>query len=188
MNSSNRLWRALAAGLRATLNKPNRAQSAAQPPTGTAQPSPFGVPGPPGWQRIRPVPIAEVLARISYSPQADGRPQPGEVVWAWVPWEEDPSRGKDRPILIMGSKGDGFYALQLTSKDHDSRHAEERARGEYWFDLGSGPWDSKGRPSEVKLHRPLWFPAAGIRREGSYLDRARFDRVVAALCEAGRDH
>ncbi|GAB5080487.1 hypothetical protein ARTHROSP310_36360 [Arthrobacter sp. AD-310] len=27
----------------------------------------------------------------------DGEPDPGEVVWTWVPYQEDHGRGKDRP-------------------------------------------------------------------------------------------
>ena len=28
-----------------------------------------------------------------YAPEADGQPDPGEVVWAWVPYEDDPTQG-----------------------------------------------------------------------------------------------
>ena len=34
----------------------------------------------------------------SYEPDPDGQPDPGEVVWAWVAYEDDPARGKDRPV------------------------------------------------------------------------------------------
>ena len=34
----------------------------------------------------------------TYAPKPDGRPDPGEVVWAWVPYEDDSSQGKDRPV------------------------------------------------------------------------------------------
>ena len=37
----------------------------------------------------------------AYAPEIDGEPDPGEVVWAWVPYEEDPSQGKDRPVLVL---------------------------------------------------------------------------------------
>src|SRR4051812_11044880 len=40
---------------------------------------------------------------ISYSPEADGSPDPGEIVWTWVPYQEDHSQGKDRPVLVIGS-------------------------------------------------------------------------------------
>ena len=40
-----------------------------------------------------------------YAPEADGEPDPGEVVWAWVPYEDDPSQGKDRPVLLLDTAG-----------------------------------------------------------------------------------
>ena len=43
-----------------------------------------------------------------YAPERDGEPDPGEVVWAWVPYEDDPSQGKDRPVLVLQTDGDGW--------------------------------------------------------------------------------
>ena len=40
---------------------------------------------------------------IAYAPKPDGRPDPGEVVWTWVPYEDDPSQGKDRPVLLVAT-------------------------------------------------------------------------------------
>jgi PemK-like, MazF-like toxin of type II toxin-antitoxin system len=119
----------------------------------------------------------------SYSPQQDGRPDPGEVVWAWVAYEDDPAKGKDRPVLVIGRDGAELLCLQLTSKDHD-RDAEDEARhGRSWMDVGSGGWDSERRPSEVRLDRLLRLPESGVRREGAALDRAVFDAVVLATRE-----
>ncbi|WP_448625707.1 type II toxin-antitoxin system PemK/MazF family toxin [Geodermatophilus sp. URMC 64] len=117
--------------------------------------------------------------RIGYTPRADGAPDPGEVVWAWVPFDEDDGRGKDRPVLVIGRRGGDLLALMLTSKDHDRDAADEARFGRYWTDIGRGPWDSRGRPSEVRLDRLLVLDPAGVRREGAALDRVRFDRVVA---------
>jgi hypothetical protein len=58
--------------------------------------------------------------RATYTPELDGEPDPGEVVWAWVPYEDDPSRGKDRPVLILDTDGEGWTGLMLSSQDHDS--------------------------------------------------------------------
>ena len=119
----------------------------------------------------------------SYAPDQDGRPDPGEVVWAWVPYEDDPAQGKDRPVLLVGRDGDRLVGLQLTSKDHD-RDAEDEARhGRYWMDVGSGDWDRERRPSEVRLDRLLRLPAAEVRREGAALERQVFDAVVVAARE-----
>ena len=120
----------------------------------------------------------------SYSPELDGLPDPGEVVWTWVPYEDDPQQGKDRPVVVLG-RGDGglLLCLQLTSKDHD-RDTEREARwGRHWLDIGTGPWDRERRPSEVRLDRLLQLPEAEVRREGAVLDRGTFDAVVAAARE-----
>jgi hypothetical protein len=119
----------------------------------------------------------------TYSPEIDGLPDPGEVVWAWVPYEDDPSQGKDRPVLVVArSSGEDpvLACLYLTSKDHDRDAADEARHGRYWRDVGTGGWDPEGRQSEVRLDRLLLIPEAEVRREGSALDRAVFDEVVAA--------
>ncbi|GAB3254253.1 type II toxin-antitoxin system PemK/MazF family toxin [Nocardioides dilutus] len=130
----------------------------------------------------------------SYEPETDGAPDPGEVVWAWVPYEDDPARGKDRPVLLISRKdvdgpdeGDGvlWAGLMLSSQDHDRDEEQEAAAGRHWMDVGVGDWDREGRPSEVRLDRLIVLADADIRREGAALDRATFDRVVA---EARRWH
>ncbi|WP_163542174.1 type II toxin-antitoxin system PemK/MazF family toxin [Occultella kanbiaonis] len=121
------------------------------------------------------------LPPLTYSPNDDGDADPGEVVWAWVPYDENDGRGKDRPVLIMARHNKGFLGLQLTSKDHD-RDAEDEARwGRRWLDIGSGDWDSQGRPSEVRLDRVLYLPADAVRREGAAVDRRTYDQVSDAL-------
>jgi hypothetical protein len=110
----------------------------------------------------------------------NGKPDPGEVVWAWVPFEEDPQQGKDRPVLVLARQGRTLIALPLTSKDHDlDRSVQERA-GRMWMDVGTGPWDRQRRPSEVRLNRILRLKPSAVRREGAAIDRAVFERVVEA--------
>jgi hypothetical protein len=101
-------------------------------------------------------------------------------VWAWVPYEEDHTQGKDRPVLVIGRDGDLLVALPLTSKDHDRDAAQERRVGREWVDIGSGAWDNRGRPSEVRVNRLLRLTAASVRREGAVLARDRYDAVIAA--------
>jgi PemK-like, MazF-like toxin of type II toxin-antitoxin system len=117
---------------------------------------------------------------VGYRPRADGRPDPGEVVWAWVPYDEGDGRGKDRPVLVIGRRGEDLLGLVLTSKDHDRDAADEARHGRTWMDVGTGGWDARGRPSEVRLDRLLTLDPAEVRREGAALDRALFDRVVDA--------
>jgi hypothetical protein len=115
---------------------------------------------------------------VEYRPRADGRPDPGEIVWAWVPYDENDGRGKDRPVLVIGRRGSELLGLMLSSKDHDRDAADEARFGRRWTDVGTGDWDARRRPSEVRLDRLLVLDPASVRREGAALDRERFDRVV----------
>ncbi|RKS84225.1 PemK-like, MazF-like toxin of type II toxin-antitoxin system [Motilibacter peucedani] len=129
-------------------------------------------PRPPARARVRPA--APRGRHLDYAPQPDGRADPGEVVWTWVPYEEDASRGKDRPVLVVARSGRTLLGLMLSSQhERDGQHG--------WLALGAGPWDRAGRPSWVRLDRVLEVAEAGIRREGAVLDRARFDRVAGEL-------
>lgn len=102
-------------------------------------------------------------------------------MWAWVPYEDDPAKGKDRPVLLIAREGEDLMGLMLTSKDHDRDAQQEAEEGRFWFDLGSGPWDSRGRPSEVRLNRLISLDQVDVRREGSVLDEQRFNAVIAAM-------
>ncbi len=120
-----------------------------------------------------------------YSPEPDGRPDPGEVCWAWVPYEDDPAQGKDRPVLVIaasaGDDGDTeVECLVMTSKDHDRDEAQEAAVGRHWMDVGAGGWDREHRPSEVRLDRLVVLRASDVRREGAALDRTIYAEVLAA--------
>jgi PemK-like, MazF-like toxin of type II toxin-antitoxin system len=131
--------------------------------------------------RIRAVrPVVPSLRRVGYAPKADGRPDPGEVVWAWVPYEEDPAQGKDRPVLVIGEEDGQLLALGLTSRDHDVDAEQEHGAGREWMDIGTGAWDSQGRPSEVRLNRLLRLDPDGVRREGAALSKDMFEAVVEA--------
>ena len=111
---------------------------------------------------------------LEYSPNLDGDADPGEIVWTWVPYEDDPSQGKDRPVLVVGRNGHDVYALMLSSQS-------ERDGQRNWLALGPGAWDREHRPSWIRLDRVLEVEEDGIRREGAVLDRGRFSRVAAEL-------
>ncbi len=112
--------------------------------------------------------------RVEYTPDLDGDADPGEVVWAWVPFREDPNRGKDRPVVVIGRSGDDLAAVPLTSKN--------KRRGDH-VPVGSGGWDPKRRPSYAKVDRLIMIDPDDVRREGSVLDRNRFDDVVGNLAK-----
>lgn len=118
---------------------------------------------------------------LRYTPAPDGDPDPGEVVWGWVPFEEDHGRGKDRPVLIVGHDGPWLLGLMMTSRDHDLDLAQERRRGRHWVDIGTGAWDPRRRPSEVRVDRVLRLDPTSVRREGAVLDRNRFEQVARAV-------
>ena len=117
-----------------------------------------------------------VTPRLRYAPEADGRPDPGEVVWTWVPYEDDPTQGKDRPVLVIGEEGDQLLALQLTSRDHDVDAAQEHRDGREWMDIGTGAWDARA-PSERGAAEPAAAPRPGRRttRGGCSRPRDVFD-------------
>ena len=112
---------------------------------------------------------------IEYNPVLDGDADPGEVVWTWVPYEDDLSQGKDRPVVVIGRRGARLVAVPLTSKAH---HNEAQVP------VGAGRWDRDGRPSYAKVERLLDIEPGAVRREGAILDRAHFDAVVAGARRA----
>lgn len=116
-----------------------------------------------------------------YAPALDGDADPGEIVWTWVPYEEDFARGKDRPVLVVGHDGPWLLALMLTSKDHARDSSVEARNGRRWVDIGSGPWDVRGRASEVRVDRVLRIAPDRVRREGAIMDRSTFNQVTAQI-------
>lgn len=175
MNPSLRqLWRR---GLAALGNAPERADAA------PARPTPATPPARPAAAAGSAVELKDWSFSFEYSPSRDGDPDPGEIVWTWIPYEDDPTQGKDRPVLVLARLGSDVVVAQLTSKDHDRDAADEARYGRYWMDIGSGDWDERRRPSEVRLDRLLRVDPARVRREGGVLDAQVFRQVVAALQE-----
>lgn len=140
----------------------------------------MGLPAPPTEITAgRPVtktsfPTAQRARKVIYSPDLDGRADPGEIVWTRVVYEDDPTRGKDRPVLVVGRDRSVLLGLMLSSQE---RHSDDRD----WVAIGSGDWDYEGRPSWVRLDRVLDVPEEGIRREGAILERETFEVVAARL-------
>ena len=120
------------------------------------------------------VPSAQRARRLVYAPDLDGRADPGEIVWTWVVYEDDPTKGKDRPVLVVGRDQSTLLGLMLSSQDHH--------RGDQnWVGIGSGSWDYESRESWVRLDRVLDVPEEGIRREGAILARETFEVVATRL-------
>lgn len=132
---------------------------------------------------------------MTYAPHPDDVPDPGEVVWAWVHYEESLEQGKDRPVLVIaledaadgGADGSGptLVALMLTSKDRvGSGDTSRDEHGNLWVDVGTGDWDSQGRASEVRADRLLRIAPAAVRRADGRLPAEAFERVAAAVRSA----
>lgn len=118
--------------------------------------------------------------RIEYEANNDDEPDPGEIVWTWVPFEEDHTQGKDRPVLVIGHDGRWLLALQVSTVDADDpgHHAREAGFGRHWLTIGSGDWDTRGRDSEVRVNRIIRIDPDNVRRIGAKLDRERYQRVT----------
>lgn len=109
-----------------------------------------------------------------YQPDINGTPDPGEVIWTWVPFEESDRVGKDRPVLILVAEAPTvFLGVYLTSRDH-SEDPE-------YVSVGSGPWDTEGRESWANTERLFRVHTEGMRREGAAVSPEVFDRVLATL-------
>src|SRR6195256_1880799 len=111
---------------------------------------------------------------LVYAPDLDGRADPGEIVWTWVVYEDDPTRGKDRPVLVVGRDRTTLLGLMLSSQEYHRTDPD-------WVSIGSGSWDYESRVSWVRLDRVLDVPEEGIRREGAILERELFEVVAGAV-------
>ncbi|MDA4108239.1 type II toxin-antitoxin system PemK/MazF family toxin [Mycolicibacterium holsaticum] len=120
------------------------------------------------------VPTTHRARKLVYAPDLDGRADPGEIVWTWVVYEDDPNQGKDRPVLVVGRDRATLLGLMLSSQDH---HRDDPN----WVAIGSGTWDYENRQSWVRLDRVLDVPEEGIRREGAILEREKFELVATRL-------
>ncbi|MGI9825256.1 type II toxin-antitoxin system PemK/MazF family toxin [Agromyces sp. Marseille-Q5079] len=128
--------------------------------------------GPAATTEVDPGSLRKV--RLAYAPSKDGTPDPGEIVWTWVPYEERDGRGKDRPVVVIAASGtDAVLAVQLTSKAHEGSRD--------FVALGTGAWDAAGRPSWANIDRVFVVHTAGMRREAASLDAPRYLRLAEAL-------
>lgn len=119
-------------------------------------------------------PPSKGALRIGYAPDPDGDPDAGEIVWTWVPYDENDGRGKDRPVLVIARQSDDrVYAVRLTSRPRDGDRD--------FLPIGAGDWDSRGRESWVDVEQLYSVHRDGMRREASALDPSRFARVAGAL-------
>ncbi|WP_374225696.1 type II toxin-antitoxin system PemK/MazF family toxin [Nocardiopsis sp. B62] len=126
---------------------------------------------------VREVPTGRNATRLVYAPEKDGLADAGEIVWTWVPYEEDATQGKDRPLLVVGRKGPRLHGLMLSTQAPDEHERQD------WLPIGTGAWDREGRDSFVRVDRLFEFDEAAIRREAAVMDESLFWKVAAVLRE-----
>nr|WP_179827109.1 type II toxin-antitoxin system PemK/MazF family toxin [Nocardiopsis aegyptia] len=124
---------------------------------------------------VREIPTAGNATRLVYAPERDGLADAGEVVWTWVPFEEDPGQGKDRPMLVVGRRAARLHGLMLSSRTPDHHERED------WLPIGSGPWDRERRDSFIRVDRLFEFDEDAIRREAAVMDEELFWLVADVL-------
>jgi mRNA-degrading endonuclease toxin of MazEF toxin-antitoxin module len=88
-----------------------------------------------------------------------GRPQPGEIWWADVPYEDGPGH-KVRPCLVLRPVRVRVEVLKITSQDRSDRRDHVR--------IPTRPWDARAtHDSYLDLSDPLRLrPSAFVRRAG----------------------
>ncbi|MEU3276258.1 type II toxin-antitoxin system PemK/MazF family toxin [Streptomyces antibioticus] len=100
---------------------------------------------------------------------AVGRPQPAEIWWADVPFEDGPG-AKDRPCLVLGVRGDRATVAKITSKYRDERAGV--------IPLPPGAvGDARGRPSFLETDELRQVPLGGFRRRVGLVDPVLWDQV-----------
>lgn len=151
--------------------------SCAPPPAGTGGSSAGyarrgAVPGY-GPARRRDIHLGGV--RVTYHPDyPDDHPDPGEVVWAKVHFQENAALSKDRPVLVIGriNGSDKLAAIQLTSQV--SGRTNE-------LPINVRNLDRLGRKSALKLDQIIVVDPKDYRREGSVLSKSEFEGVIGRL-------
>jgi hypothetical protein len=89
-----------------------------------------------------------------------------------VPFEEDPSQGKDRPVVIIGRRGQMLVGVPLTTQ-RDDREAQVQ--------VGVGDWDTQHRVSYARIWRLFDVDPLAMRREGAIVTPETFVDVVKAV-------
>lgn len=113
----------------------------------------------------------------SYEPSTDGDPDPGEVIWTWVPFIENDGRGKDRPVLILARVDSQTVAgCYLSTKQHKN-----------YISVGTGKWDSQGRQSYLNPLRVLRVSNEGMRREGAIFPQKQYEKAMTEIIDCHRN-
>ncbi|MFD3440952.1 type II toxin-antitoxin system PemK/MazF family toxin [Streptomyces sp. NPDC058685] len=97
------------------------------------------------------------------------KPQPGEIWWADVPYEDGPG-SKDRPCLVLSVRGGTAQVAKITSKYHDERPGV--------ISLPPGTvGDAQGRPSFLETDELRAVEVWEFRRRVGVVDPTVWDQV-----------
>ncbi|MFD5336139.1 type II toxin-antitoxin system PemK/MazF family toxin [Streptomyces hawaiiensis] len=121
-----------------------------------------------GWGRGR-RPSARRVRTAAPAAAPEGRPQPAEIWWADVPYEDE-TRTKDRPCLVLAVRGERATVAKITTRLRDER------TGVIPLPPGS-VGDAQGRASFLETDELREVPVWGFRRRVGVVDPALWDRV-----------
>lgn len=97
------------------------------------------------------------------------RPQPGEIWWADVPYE-DGTGHKVRPCLVLRTHRAAVEVLKITSQDQSDRRDH--------IEIPTSSWDRKAtHNSYLDLTGPFRLPDGAFSRRAGRADPAIWDRV-----------
>ncbi|MFG3494391.1 type II toxin-antitoxin system PemK/MazF family toxin [Streptomyces sp. NPDC047928] len=125
---------------------------------------PGGRTRPAGRAGVRPAPRPQ---RPRGAPEH--RPEPGEIWWADVPFEDGPG-SKDRPCLVLSVRGGEALVAKITSKGRGER------TGVIALPPGS-VGDAQGRPSFLETDELRDVPLWEFRRRVGSVDPLVWDQV-----------
>ncbi|MEU4462905.1 type II toxin-antitoxin system PemK/MazF family toxin [Streptomyces sp. NPDC024017] len=121
-----------------------------------------------GWGRGR-RPSARRVRTAAPVATKEGRPQPAEIWWADVPYEDE-ARTKDRPCLVLAVRGERATVAKITTRFRDER------TGVIPLPPGS-VGDTQGRASFLETDELREVPVWGFRRRVGVVDPALWDQV-----------
>ncbi|MFJ5993567.1 type II toxin-antitoxin system PemK/MazF family toxin [Streptomyces sp. NPDC092370] len=138
-----------------------------------------------GWGRGR-RPSAQRGGAAAPVLAPEGRPQPAEIWWAEVPYEDEAEsegaargasgrvvgdgRAKDRPCLVLAVRGERATVAKITTRFRDER------AGVIPLPPGSAG-DAQGRASFLETDELREVPVWGFRRRVGVVDPALWDQV-----------
>jgi hypothetical protein len=120
-------------------------------------------------RRLRGRPPAPGAARRRGQASWRSRPQPGEIWWADVPYE-DGTGHKVRPCLVLRTHRKRVEVLKITSQDHSDRRDHVQ--------IPTRAWDKKAtHNSFLDLSDPFHLGDAAFSRKAGRIDDATWKAV-----------